>query len=280
MFGSTVLDLAVGLIFTFLVISLITSATTEAFASAMKLRASTLCQGIKDLLNDEQFNGLALSVYNHALVNSQATGVAQTEAALTAKPSYIDATHFANAMIDLAGLSAGLTPGTTVQDLQAKVNANITDPQLNQMFNGIVTRTGGDIDRIRGEISDWFNSGMTRVAGSYKRKAQFWSFVIALLLTIALNIDTLKIANALWLQPSLVKMIEPSTSAVDALGQFGALPLPYGWDKAKFAALADVSMLLGALLGWLMTAVATLFGAPFWFDSLQKITQLRGAGSK
>ena len=90
MFGSTVLDLAVGLIFTFLVISLITSATTEAFASAMKLRASTLCQGIKDLLNDEQFNGLALSVYNHALVNSQATGVAQSEAALTAKPSYIE----------------------------------------------------------------------------------------------------------------------------------------------------------------------------------------------
>jgi hypothetical protein len=25
--------------------------------------------------------------------------------------------------------------------------------------------------------------------------------------------------------------------------------------------------------------VATLFGAPFWFDSLQKITQVRGAGS-
>jgi hypothetical protein len=276
MFGSTVLDLAVGLIFTFLMVSLITSATTEAFASALKLRASTLCQGIKDLLNDQQFNGLALSVYNHALVNSQATGVAQTEAALTAKPSYIDATHFANAMIDLAGLTAGMS----VQDLQTKVNANIKDPQLQQMFNGIVERTGGDIDRIRGEISDWFNSGMTRVAGSYKRKTQLWSFVIALLLTIALNIDTLKIANALWLQPSLVKMIEPSTSAVDALSQFGALPLPYGWDKSKFEALADAPMLLGALLGWLMTAVATLFGAPFWFDSLQKITQVRGAGSK
>jgi hypothetical protein len=45
-------------------------------------------------------------------------------------------------MIDLAGLSAGLTTGTTVPELQAKVNANITDPQLNQMFNGIIERTG------------------------------------------------------------------------------------------------------------------------------------------
>ena len=175
-------------------------------------------------------------------------------------------------MIDIAGF----TTGTTVPELQAKVNANITDPQLNQMFNGIVARTGGDIDRIRAEVSDWFNSGMNRVSGSYKRKTQFWSFVIAMLLTVALNIDSLKIANALWLQPSLVKMIAPSMSAVDALGQFN---LPYGWDKATFGTLADFPTLLGALLGSLITAVATLFGAPFWFDSLQKITQLRGAGS-
>jgi hypothetical protein len=41
-------------------------------------------------------------------------------------------------MIDLAGF----TTGTTVPELQAKVNANITDPQLNQMFNGIIERTG------------------------------------------------------------------------------------------------------------------------------------------
>jgi hypothetical protein len=101
-----------------------------------------------------------------------------------------------------------------------------------------------------------------------------------MLLTIALNIDSLKIANALWLQPSLVKMIAPSMSVVDALGQFGQFNLPYGWDKATLGILADPSTLLGALLGWLITAVATLFGAPFWFDSLQKITQLRGAGSK
>jgi hypothetical protein len=32
--------------------------------------------------------------------------------------------------------------------------------------------------------------------------------------------------------------------------------------------------------GWLISAVATLFGAPFWFDALQKFVQIRGAGSK
>jgi hypothetical protein len=33
-------------------------------------------------------------------------------------------------------------------------------------------------------------------------------------------------------------------------------------------------------LGWLVTARAGMLGAPFWFDLLQKITNLRGTGPK
>ena len=35
-----------------------------------------------------------------------------------------------------------------------------------------------------------------------------------------------------------------------------------------------------AIAGWIITALSTLFGAPFWFDALQKFVQLRGAGAK
>jgi hypothetical protein len=42
-----------------------------------------------------------------------------------------------------------------------------------------------------------------------------------------------------------------------------------GWDS-KFIA--------PAVIGWLVTAIATLFGAPFWFDALQRFTRLKGAG--
>ena len=186
MFGSTILDLAVGLIFTFLVISLITSTATEAVASARAWRANTLLQGIKDLLNDQKFTGLALSIYNHGLVNPQANGAAATQANLTSKPSYIDPKQFASALIELAGIS----PGVSVPALQAKINATIADSQLNSMLNGIVERAGGDINQINSDITDWFNQSMNRVAGAYKRKTQFWALVIALLLTIALNLDT------------------------------------------------------------------------------------------
>ena len=37
---------------------------------------------------------------------------------------------------------------------------------------------------------------------------------------------------------------------------------------------------LPALPGLFITATAALFGAPFWFDILQRLIQLRGTGTK
>jgi len=289
MFGSTVLELAIGLIFTFLTISLITSATTESIASALSWRANTLLQGVKDLLNDQQFTGLALSLYNHSLVNARANGNASTVQQLTAKPSYIDPKQFACALIDVVGLF----PNANVQTLQAKVNTAVPDKQLNAMLNGMVERAGGNIDRIRDDIAAWFDSGMGRVAGAYKRKTQLWSFVIALTCAIALNIDTVKIARALWNEPIVIKGTSSpppagETAAKQALDQLQELGLPFGWDATARSDLLKTGPRenfglnlnwLYAVVGWFISAVATLFGAPFWFDSLQKFVQLSGAGS-
>src|SRR5204863_2018732 len=50
MFGSSILDLAIGLIFVFLVVSLIVTAVSELIASWLKWRATNLEQGIRNLL--------------------------------------------------------------------------------------------------------------------------------------------------------------------------------------------------------------------------------------
>ena len=104
----------------------------------------------------------------------------------------------------------------------------------------LLARAGGNINRVRDEIAAWFDGGMNRVAGAYKRKTQIWSFVIALVLAGALNVDTIKIANTLWQQPMITKSIGPPSggkTAVDALSQFeelNKLGLPFGWnDKAR-----------------------------------------------
>lgn len=278
MFGSTILDLAIGLIFAFLIVSLVTSAATEMVASALSWRANTLLQGIKDLLNDPQFTGLALALYNHGLVNPRSSGNAASQSQLSAQPSYIDPKQFADALIDLTGVAAG----ANVADMQTKINAAVTDPQIRIVLNGIVARAGTNIDGVRTGIANWFDNAMDRVSGVYKRKTQLWSLGIALVLVILLNVDTIKIAQALWDQPTLVKALPPATTGEtvqQALQQLQNLGLPFGWDQPAITYFMTGPNWLFVIFGWLITAVATLFGAPFWFDTLQRFVQLRGTGN-
>jgi hypothetical protein len=74
MFNSTIFDVVFGLVSVFLAISLFTSALTEAVSSIIGLRARTLLGGVQQLLNDPKLNGLALDLYNHALVNPLSHG--------------------------------------------------------------------------------------------------------------------------------------------------------------------------------------------------------------
>jgi hypothetical protein len=63
--------------------------------------------------------------------------------------------------------------------------------------------------------------------------------------------------------------------------------LPVGWAPGHFFEEGDghggwqtitLPTFLWALFGWTVTAVAALFGAPFWFDTLQSIIRRKGSG--
>jgi hypothetical protein len=277
MFNSTVLDVAVGLIFTFLALSLAVSAIVEAVASVMKWRSKTLLDGVKQLLNDDKLSGLALNIYNHGLVSPRDTGKASTAQGLTNLPSYIDPKQFADALLDVTK-----TAKDTPANIKAAINSNVADPQLKDLMNGIVDRTAGDLGKMRDELATWFDNGMDRVSGVYKRKAQLWSFVIALLAAGFLNVNSIEVGTALWKQPMLAKTIAVTENLepLEALRRLEDLPLPIGWTQAKLASVVSAGFWSGLekLAGWLITAFATLFGAPFWFDALQQIVRLKGSG--
>lgn len=74
MFGSAILDAAIGVIFGFLAISLFSSAVVEAINSVLKTRAINLRSGIKELLNDPGFGGYAKDLYEHALISPFGSG--------------------------------------------------------------------------------------------------------------------------------------------------------------------------------------------------------------
>jgi hypothetical protein len=76
-------------------------------------------------------------------------------------------------------------------------------------------------------------------------------------------------------------------AALSAMAQDG---FPVGWAPGHFLDIQDnqghwaalwmapPSLSYRPVLGWFITAVAALFGAPFWFDMLQSIIRLKGAG--
>jgi hypothetical protein len=69
-FGSTILEVAIGMIFVYLLLSLLCSALGEFIEAKVNNRAKYLREGIKLLLNDSKGGGvdLAQRLYDHGLV--------------------------------------------------------------------------------------------------------------------------------------------------------------------------------------------------------------------
>jgi hypothetical protein len=210
----------------------------------------------------------------------------------TNMPAYIEPKQFANAFADLLSLfpAAGQVP--TVAELQQAVNTRVpasSHPQINQLLHGIILRTNGDLKLIKGELASWFDSAMDRLSGVYKRYTQVLTFIAALLISFVINADAVQIAQRVWAQPSLVADLKVGVTAQD-IGDSKwllAKSLPFGWSEGDIGYVRDLngntvpltgSRLGLAVLGWLITALASLFGAPFWFDALQRVTRLKGAG--
>jgi hypothetical protein len=125
MFGSSILEVAIGVVFVYLLLSLICTAINEWIATLINKRGKNLFDGIRNLLNDPKFTGLAQQVYTHGLLD----GISQ-DAANSAKPnrlpSYIPSNTFALALLDILG-SKGLV----------------------ESWNDVVARRQADLDAAR-----------------------------------------------------------------------------------------------------------------------------------
>ena len=70
MFGSEILDVAIGLALVFMMLSLIASGVREAVEGIVRSRAVHLERGIRMLLDDAEGKHLARALYRHPLIYS------------------------------------------------------------------------------------------------------------------------------------------------------------------------------------------------------------------
>ncbi len=276
MLGSTILDVGIGLGFACLGVSLIASALTEGIASVMSWRSTSLLTGVKSLLNDPNFTGAALLVYNHGAANPLSSGKTGGGAEPDAKPSYIDPMQFANALLDGSKIV-----GASVEDMKKAITDSGLSDQTKAMLTGIATRAEGDIKTVKAGVADWFDRSMDRVSGAYKRRTQWVSVLLALTVAVSLNIDAVSIARAVWNQPMIGRAIVKVTdleekNVISAMAQAG---LPVGWSNPHdLDWTKTTSGFISKLLGWLLIGASAIFGAPFWFDAVSRLINIRGSG--
>ncbi|HEY0327375.1 MAG TPA: hypothetical protein VGC46_15525 [Allosphingosinicella sp.] len=338
MLGSTALEVAISVVFLFIVMSIVASAVQEFIESFLQHRAIHLERGIRELLGDEAGHEAA-KIYNHPVVASLFRGEYVPEHIRNAGrlkrgrrrwglmplrthlPNYVPRRNFAVAVLDLAlppEQRAELIGNDRKMLSSVRAGAAQLPPRLCSAVLAAVDHAKGDWDQARRNLEDWYDSAMDRVAGWYKKRTQRILFAIGLALAILLNIDTITIAKHLYVDESVRAAIvteaeataqrvggsestdsallaalgcadagQPSTAgpkrqASCAQQRLEALNFPMGWEEHP---LRDIDysagwtlafpIILNSLFGWLLTAVAVTFGAPFWFDILNKIMVIR-----
>ncbi|MDQ1537864.1 MAG: hypothetical protein QOE58_2257 [Actinomycetota bacterium] len=328
--GTAVIDSAVGLAFTFFLVALTCSALVEFVANLVRKRSKYLLRGLRDLLDTPAAGGAApglalaprltanakgesalyrnalgagtatageswtMKVMGHSLVRPfKQSGAASAQ---TRNPSYLPAKTFAGALVDL--LVPNPQGRTTVDDVRVAVIALDRSIPFRGALLPLLNTASDDLTGFMASVEQWYDDAMDRVGGSYKRWAKRWAIVIALLVAIGLQVDTIAIGDALYTQGPLREAVaaaatnqtlcpqgqslETTRACVDkelaALNTSDALP--FGWGSTPLPESGDVWGWLLKILGWGLTAMAASFGAPFWFAALTKLGSLRNTGTK
>lgn len=289
MFGSEMLDVAIGMIFTYLLLSLICSAINELIERSLKNRATDLEKGLRELLDDKDGTGLVKQLYDHGMVNGLFKGDYSPDAKDKSNlPSYIPSRNFALAIIGiLVPEHAAAGSSVNLRDAVGK----ISNAKVKNALSAMLNVAGEDIDKLRDNIESWFNSTMDRVSGWYKRRSQLIVFTLGFIAAGAMNVNSISIANDLWVHKAQRDALVSASQGylgnhTDRTSQDAGLKsnlkeieghgLPIGWN-IDWPAGPTKWLLFGiwALVGWFLTACAVSLGAPFWFDMLNKLIVVR-----
>jgi hypothetical protein len=323
-FNSLVVDVAVGLILVFAVTAAATSAATEMAARFLGLRGEYLLRGLRSLVdgNAESDNPIeTIQLLGTVILRNQGQQGELAPDAVTkpnrkqkqALPAYIPARSFARAVIDL--LVPDGAQQTTPTQLRAAIDTKLSDGVLKDSLEALLKSAGDDVNAFQRSIEQWYDDHMARVTGWYKRHVRWVSLVIGAVLVVAVNVNAVTIARALYTDEALRESVvttavessncrqEPPAACLrDVRGQIGGLRgagLPIGWgtvpacagkrcdvferlgftDPARSAG-DDLWLALWVLLGFVITSVALVPGARFWFDLLSRLGTLRSTGPK
>lgn len=296
---SPYIDTALSILFILVLMSLIASYLNEAWVDRFNYRGRFLRKMLEEIFTDPINRDFTSLLYKHPLIS----GLYEKGKKM---PVYIPTHFFSRALIETMAYYADnqcitfkqdektleITPviQNTSQGLFEKFGEAITElkhSQLKILLNSFLVNSSTKNELLK-ESENWFNAYMTQGSYWYKAKMQTRLFIVSILLVIFTQFDIIittqqifnndilreKISNA----AVLFSQENKSISAMD--GQSAKvimeelekdIKLPLGWDSQPFQ--------WRNIFGWLLSAVLISFGAPFWFDLLGKIVNVRKISS-
>jgi hypothetical protein len=297
LFNSNILDVVIGVVFVYLTLAILCTAANEWVAALTKRRGKMLQKGIKQLLanqptkKDGDPEGFVQVFYRHPIITKIHQG--------DHHPAYLSARNFTAVVTDIITTSKT----TSYEDLQTGAAALPDGDVRTSVLALVQSCCKTDPDAAQKALEGWFNDGMDRVSGWYKRRVQLWTILIGLALTLIANADTIHIVRQLRSDPVLRAAVleeakvraqkprpavtveykdedDPTSPTVtrnegnqlsdkekELLGQM------MGWHGPW-----KDNLRLETFLGWLLTVLAISMGAPFWFDVLNKLMRVRYTG--
>jgi hypothetical protein len=205
-----------------------------------------------------------------------------------------------------------------------KLRQETVPPRLREslatLANQASKRTASsDMQQFQAELESWFNHGMERASGVYRRNVKGVGLLVGLAIAFAINADTLymfqRLSSDQAIRGSIVQAanqleVRGIDSADDLANDIGSdqlsarmlgvlralgsaveetlaeYPLPIGRTEAVMAAQQaaeanwPIPLIPQRLVGWSITALALSMGARFWFDLLRKVMSVRAAGDR
>jgi hypothetical protein len=193
---------------------------------------------------------------------------------------------------------------------QAIVKTNLVPVRLKRTLLTTINKDVTSVQMAVVQVANWYDQKMARVSGAYKRWAQQMILIWSLLIVVFLNFDSINILSALSHNEALrqkVAALQAANSAVapvitstttisnptiisNTTDLYNAanlskdlenvgLPLgPTGWGDFWNKTPNGWDYLL-KVIGLLVSIIAISLGAPFWFDVLNKISNLRSSGA-
>lgn len=248
MFNSVALDVTIGLIFVYLLYSLLASILQEIISTNLAFRSKILEKGIVRMLEKDKGckyivldrirsywmllfrsdqlrnNKFAAAFYSHPLIKYLG------EDNFHSKPSYLNAQNFSKVMVDLLhGIDSdmrgynilrvkeSILSGTlrfkdgnnTLHTADAGGETEISS-ETRMFLLSLLSEAQGDIDRFKLLLEKWFDDTMDRTSGWYKKYTQVVLFVIGMTIAIGFNLDTISMVRKLSSDPKLREQVVQS----------------------------------------------------------------------